>query len=68
MLLSARAYAVVDGRDFVTPEDVKAVAHAALDHRVTVRPELWMSQVTGHSVVAEILSVVPAPDAGSALP
>ena len=68
LVVVARALAVLHGRDFVTPEDVKAVAHAALDHRVTVRPELWMSQVTGHSVVAEILSVVPAPDAGSALP
>src|SRR5687767_11065513 len=42
ILTTARAYAVLRGRDYVTPEDVKAVAHAALDHRVTVRPELWM--------------------------
>src|SRR6476661_801042 len=44
LLLTSRAYAVVSGRDYVTPEDVKAVAHAALDHRVTVRPELWMNE------------------------
>ena len=35
---TARAYAVIDGRDFVVPEDVKAVAEAALAHRITVRP------------------------------
>ncbi|MDF2146169.1 MoxR family ATPase [Knoellia sp. p5-6-4] len=63
LLLTARAYAVVQGRDYVTPEDVKAVAHAALDHRVTVRPELWMNEVTASSVVESILSSTPTPGA-----
>ncbi|MDF2092864.1 MoxR family ATPase [Knoellia sp. 3-2P3] len=63
LLLTARAYAVVQGRDYVTPEDVKAVAHAALDHRVTVRPELWMNEVTSSSVVESILSSTPTPGA-----
>ncbi|QGN56897.1 MoxR family ATPase [Nostocoides sp. HKS02] len=63
LLLTARAYAVVHGRDYVTPEDVKAVAHAALDHRVTVRPELWMNDVSAASVVDSILTSVAAPGA-----
>jgi MoxR-like ATPase len=61
LMLVARAHAVIRGRDFVTPEDVKAVAHAALDHRVTVRPELWINDVTATSVIASILATVPTP-------
>ncbi|WP_035911795.1 AAA family ATPase [Knoellia sinensis] len=61
LMLVSRAYAVIQGRDYVTPEDVKAVAHAALDHRVTVRPELWINDVTAASVVTGILSSVPTP-------
>ncbi|AKT51526.1 AAA family ATPase [Arsenicicoccus sp. oral taxon 190] len=59
----ARAHAVVRGRDYVTPEDVKAVAVAALGHRLTIRPELWMTNVSGDSVVASLLTTVPAPAA-----
>ena len=63
LLLVARAHAVIAGRDFVTPEDVKAVAVPALAHRITIRPELWMSDVTGRSVVEAVLGHVPAPSA-----
>lgn len=63
LLLVARAHAVIAGRDFVTPEDVKAVAVPALAHRITIRPELWMSDVTGRSVVESVLGHVPAPSA-----
>jgi len=63
LLLTSRAYAVLRGRDYVTPEDVKAIAHAALDHRVTVRPELWMNDVSAASVVDSVLSTVPTPAA-----
>jgi MoxR-like ATPase len=66
ILTTARAYAVLRGRDYVTPEDVKAVAHAALDHRVTVRPELWMNDVSAASVVDAILASVPTPQATGA--
>jgi MoxR-like ATPase len=68
LLLTSRAYAVLRGRDYVTPEDVKAVAHAALDHRVTVRPELWMNDVSAASVVDSVLSSVPTPTATGAGP
>jgi MoxR-like ATPase len=63
LLLAARAYAVVDGRDYVTPEDVKALAVSALAHRVTVKPELWMSDVSGAAVVASVIDSVPVPAA-----
>jgi MoxR-like ATPase len=61
LLLAARAHAVIDGRDFVLPEDVKAVAPAALAHRITVRPELWLRDVDGTSIVADVLSTTAAP-------
>ncbi|WP_446664366.1 AAA family ATPase [Flexivirga sp. B27] len=61
LLLVSRALAVVRGRDFVTPEDVKTVALAVLSHRVTIKPELWMSGVTASSVVRGLLDNVPTP-------
>jgi MoxR-like ATPase len=61
LLLTARAYAVIQGRDYVVPEDVKAVAVAALAHRITVRPELWLHEVTGATVVRTVLGSVAAP-------
>ncbi|NEA36559.1 MoxR family ATPase [Streptomyces sp. SID13031] len=61
LLLAARSYAVIQGRDYVVPEDVKAVAIPALAHRITVRPELWLHEVTGATVVRTVLGSVPAP-------
>jgi MoxR-like ATPase len=61
LLLVGRAHAVLDGRDFVTPEDVKAVAVAALAHRVTLQPEMWMRGVSGADVVREVLAAVAVP-------
>ncbi|HET6668165.1 MAG TPA: MoxR family ATPase [Intrasporangium sp.] len=63
LMLCSRALALISGRDYVLPEDVKAVAAAVLAHRVTVKPELWMSTVSGSSVVAGLLETVPAPSA-----
>ncbi len=59
----ARSWALLRGRDFVTPEDVKAVAVPALAHRLTLRPELWVRRVGGDEVVAAILDELPAPSA-----
>ncbi|MGI8701190.1 MAG: AAA family ATPase [Nocardioidaceae bacterium] len=64
LVLTSRAYAVITGRDYVTPEDVKAVAASALAHRITVKPELWMSSASGTTVVRDILTTVPAPAPG----
>jgi MoxR-like ATPase len=63
LVLCARALAVLRGRDYVLPEDVKAVARAALAHRITVKPELWMTAVTGATVVESVLSTVHTPTA-----
>jgi MoxR-like ATPase len=63
LLKLARAKAALDGRDFVIPEDVKAVAIPALAHRLTVRPELWVQRLRGEDIVAEVLETVPTPPA-----
>ena len=61
LMLTARAQAVIDGRDYVVPDDVKLVAVAALAHRITVRPELWLHDVSGASVVRQVLAQVAVP-------
>ena len=66
LMLTARAYAVVHGRDYLTPEDVKAVAHPVLDHRISIKPELWMSDLGGPGVVDAVLAEVPVPSARAA--
>lgn len=66
LLLVGRALAVVRGRDYVTPEDIKTVAQAVLIHRVTIKPELWMSGVTASTVVRGLLDNVPAPTTAKA--
>jgi MoxR-like ATPase len=63
VLKLARAEAAIRGRDFVVPDDVKAVAVAALAHRLVLRPELWISRTTPAQVVETLLREVPAPAA-----
>jgi MoxR-like ATPase len=62
-----RAVAALDGRDFVTPDDVWSVAIPALAHRVILRPELWVRGVTGDEVIARIRDAVPTPEAEDTL-
>ncbi len=66
LLLVSRAMAVIHGRDFVTPDDVKSIATDVLAHRITVKPEMWMSAVTGASIVDDVLGAVPVPSAREA--
>jgi MoxR-like ATPase len=61
LVLAARGFALVRGRDYVIPEDVKAVARSVLSHRITVKPELWMTQASGPRVVDSVLGSVPTP-------
>jgi MoxR-like ATPase len=61
VLKLARAEAAIRGRDFVLPDDVKAVAVAALAHRLVLRPELWVSKTTPVHVVEGVLRQVAAP-------
>jgi len=67
LLKLSRAKAALAGRDFVVPEDVKAIAVPALAHRLTLRPELWVQRVRGEDVVADALETVPTPPAEDTL-
>ena len=63
LLKLSRAHAALRGRDYVTPEDVKAVAVQALAHRLMLRPELWVQRIKPEDVVRETLDTVPTPAA-----
>jgi MoxR-like ATPase len=63
LLKLSRTHAALRGRDFVTPEDAKAVAVPALAHRLMLRPELWVQRVRPDEVVREALDTVPTPAA-----
>jgi MoxR-like ATPase len=62
----ARARALLLGRDYVIPEDVKALAVAATAHRIALRPEMWVRQVRSADVVEELLRRLPVPRARGA--
>ena len=66
VLAASRARACLLGRDFVVPEDIKAVAVAALGHRLSLRPELWVRGVRGDDVIRACLDTVPAPSTQAA--
>ncbi len=57
----ARARALLQGRDFVLPDDVKAFAEPALAHRVLVKPEPWIRGVRGDAIVAAALERTSVP-------
>ncbi|MFC3504390.1 AAA family ATPase [Micromonospora krabiensis] len=65
LLLLSRVRAVLAGRDYVVPEDVKEVAVPALAHRITLRPEMWLRRVDPSFVVGEVLEGTPAPASGA---
>jgi MoxR-like ATPase len=61
LLKLSRCLAAVRGRDYVTPDDVKAVAVPALAHRLALRPELWVQRLRSDDIVIELLERVPTP-------
>jgi MoxR-like ATPase len=61
LLATARAWAWMNGREFVTPDDVKALAHATLVHRLALRPEAELEGVSVGSVLASAVGSVPVP-------
>ena len=61
LLAAAQASAAVDGRTFVTPDDVKGVAPLVLAHRIIVRPEAELEGAAADAIVARLLASVPAP-------
>nr|WP_029253141.1 MoxR family ATPase [Paraoerskovia marina] len=61
LLATARAWAWMCGRTFVTPDDVKALAHPTLRHRIQLRPEAELEGVTTSAVLDTVLNAVPVP-------
>ena len=68
LLKLSRSRATIAGRDFVIPEDVKAVAVPALAHRIILRPEVWVQRIRTDDVVGRVLESVPTPSADEAAP
>ena len=61
LLRTARAWAWLSGRSFVTPDDIKALAHPTLRHRVQLRAEAELEGVTAEGVLDTVLASVPVP-------
>jgi MoxR-like ATPase len=61
LLLGSRARAALDGRDFVTPDDVRAMAGPILEHRLVLRPESEIEGVRPDEVLGQIFSEIPVP-------
>ena len=61
LLLGSRALAALRGRDFVSPDDIKDAARAALEHRLILRPEFELEQLGSAEVVAQVLEKLPVP-------
>jgi MoxR-like ATPase len=61
LLQAAKAWAWLEGRPFVTPDEVKAVARPALRHRIQVRPEAELDGVSADRILEGILASVPVP-------
>jgi MoxR-like ATPase len=61
LILSARTYAAIHGRDFITPDDIKTMALPVLEHRLILRPEFEIEGLTVKEVIAEILRDIAVP-------
>ncbi|MCB0937828.1 MAG: MoxR family ATPase, partial [Mycobacterium sp.] len=61
LLATARSWAWLTGRGYVTPDDVKAMARPTLRHRIALRPEAELEGATADGVLEGILSAVPVP-------
>ena len=59
----AQSRAMIGGRDFVSPDDVKAIASAVMAHRMIVSPAARMRGVDGEELVGQVLDTVPVPGA-----
>jgi MoxR-like ATPase len=61
LLVASKAHAMLAGRDFVTPDDVKAMAPATLRHRILLRPEVEIEGMDVDTLLADVLAGVPVP-------
>jgi len=63
LMRGAQARSMIDGRDFVSPDDVKSIAEAVMSHRLIIAPAARMRGVNGEELVGEVLDSVPVPGA-----
>jgi MoxR-like ATPase len=61
LIVAARAHAAISGRDFVTPDDIKAMAQPVLEHRLILRPEFEIEGLTIAEVIQQILQQIAVP-------
>jgi MoxR-like ATPase len=61
LLATAKAWAWLSGRDYVTPDDVKALARPTLRHRIVLRPEAELDGATPDGILDSVLATVPTP-------
>ncbi|HSY42539.1 MAG TPA: MoxR family ATPase [Candidatus Acidoferrum sp.] len=61
LIMAARAYAAISGRDFATPDDVKIMTPAVLEHRLILRPEFEIEGLTAQEVIQQILQQIAVP-------
>ena len=61
LILASRTYAAIKGRDFITPDDIKTMAPAVLEHRLILRPEFEIEGLTVKEVIEEILKGIAVP-------
>ncbi len=61
MLMASKGFAALEGRDFVTPDDIKSAAASVLNHRIVVSPEREMEGLTSESVIEQIIESIPVP-------
>jgi len=61
LILAARTHAAINGRDFITPDDIKTLALPVLEHRLILRPEFEIEGLTVNEVIKEILKQIAVP-------
>jgi MoxR-like ATPase len=61
LLLSSRAHAAIQGRDFVTPDDIRTMAYPVLSHRLILRPEYEIEGVTVKEAIVKLMEAVAVP-------
>jgi MoxR-like ATPase len=61
LIMAARAYAAISGQDFVTPDDIKAMAVPVLEHRLILRPEFEIEGLSVPEVIEQILQQIAVP-------
>ena len=61
LLKLSRAWAAMQGRDYVLPDDVKLFVRPALIHRLILEPDLWMTRQAADEVISDVLRSVSVP-------